>query len=153
MQTLISFCRTLRKVLHEINNTVAALAVEFIELQVFNIQCVNSFKKIFFKGHVGKIFLHKCEPMHSWCLMLTNIIKSVLCLSLFHSTSTLHITFIGATKAIKQLLLEPPNDKPTSKWHVYASPFCSRGMLLISVNSNNSKVFRINTYKYLHSPS
>lgn len=51
---LISFCRTLRKVLHEINNTVAALAVEFIELQVFNIQCANSFKKIFLKGMLIK---------------------------------------------------------------------------------------------------
>lgn len=40
---LISFCRTLRKVLHEINTTVAALAEEFIELQVFNIQRANSF--------------------------------------------------------------------------------------------------------------
>lgn len=51
---LISFCRTLRKVLHEINNTEAALAVEFIELQVFNIQCVNPFKKIFLKGMLVK---------------------------------------------------------------------------------------------------
>lgn len=150
---LISFRRTLRKVLHEINNTVAALAVEFTELQVFNIQCANSFKKIFFKGHVGKTFLHECESMHSWSLMLTNISKSVLCMSLFHLTSTLHITFIRATKAIKQLLLEPPNDKPTSNWHVYVSPFSSPGMFLISVNSNNSNVFRINMYKYLHSPS
>lgn len=150
---LISFCRTLRKVLHEINNTVAALAVEFIELQVFNIQCANSLKKIFFKGHVGKTSLHKCESMHSWSLMLTNISKSVLCVSFFHSTSPLHITFIGATEAIKQLLLEPPSDKLTSQWHVYASPLCSPGMFLISVNSNNSNAFRINTRKYLCSPS
>lgn len=91
--------------------------------------------------------------MPSWSLMLTNISKSVPWVSLIHSTSTLHVTFLRATKAIKQLLLEPPNDKPTSKGHVYASPLCSCGMLLISGNSNNSNVFRINTYKYLHSPS
>lgn len=55
MQMLISFCRTSRKVLHEINNTVLALAVKFIELQVFNIQCANSLKKKFFlKGMLVK---------------------------------------------------------------------------------------------------
>lgn len=111
---LISFCRTSGKVLHEINNTALALAVEFRELQLFNIQCENSFKNIFFKGHVGKTSLHKCESVPSWSLMLSNISKSVLCMSLFYSTSTLHMTFIRATEAMKQLLLEPPHDKSTT---------------------------------------
>lgn len=51
---LISFCRTSGKVLHEVNNTALALAVEFRELQVFNIQCENSFKNIFLKGMLVK---------------------------------------------------------------------------------------------------
>lgn len=153
MQMLISFCRTLRKVLHEINNTVLALAVKFIELQVFNIPCANSLKKIFFKGHVGEISLHKCECTHSRSLMLTNISKSVLCVSLFYVTSILHVTFIRATETKTQLLLEPPNDKSTTWWHVYTSPLCSHRTLLTPVSSNKCDVFRINMYKYLHSPS
>jgi len=71
-------------------------------------------KFFFFKGHMGKTTLHKSESTHSWSLMSTNISKSVLCMSLFYSTLTFHITFIRATEAKKLVLLEVPNDKSTT---------------------------------------
>lgn len=94
MQMLISFCRTSGKVLHEINNTALALAVEFRELQVFNIQCENSFKNVFLKGMLVKFpctNVNLCTP-GPWCYQtLVSLYRACPCF-IRHPPCTWHLS-------------------------------------------------------------